>query len=91
MWRTAVAVILGTAIVGPPAGAPAAPAVTLVRLPAGGIQPQVAVDARGVVHVVYLTSSDPANADLFYTTASDEGVLAPPVRVNTGPGSAIAT
>jgi len=63
--------------------------VTLVRLPANGIQPQVAVDSDGVVHVVYF-SGDPANGDLFYATVSEAGDFSPPVRINSEPGSAIA-
>jgi hypothetical protein len=64
-------------------------AVSLVRLPAGGIQPQVAVDSRGVVHVVYFTG-EPANGDLFHATLAGDGTFSPPRRVNSEPGSAIA-
>jgi hypothetical protein len=64
--------------------------VRVVRLPAGGIQPQVAVDARGGAHVVYF-SGESANGDLLYATVNDAGQFSPPTRVNTEPGSAIAT
>ncbi len=78
---------IGTAV---PAGVQRAePAVTLVRLPAGGIQPQVAVDPAGLVHVVYF-AGEPANGDLFYARLSG-GTFSAPLRVNSEPGSAIAT
>lgn len=60
------------------------------RVPDGGIQPQVAVDARGVVHLIYL-KGDPAGCDVYYTRSSDDGATwAKPIRVNSQPGSAIA-
>jgi hypothetical protein len=64
--------------------------VSLVRLPAAGIQPQASVDAGGVVHVVYF-SGEPGNGDLFYATVTDAGAFSTPIRVNSEPGSAIAT
>jgi len=63
--------------------------VAIVRLPPGGIQPQVAVDERGVAHVVYFTG-EPANGDLFYASLNEAGTFSAPIRV-TSPGSAIAT
>ena len=83
----AACAIAGTASVG---GWQTPDGVTLVRLPSGGIQPRVAVDARGVAHVVYFTG-EPANGDLFYATVTDAGVFSAPIRVNSEPGSAIAT
>ena len=65
------------------------PPVTLVRLPGGGIQPQVVVDSKGAAHVVYF-AGDPASGDLYYATLSG-GTFSPPIRVNSEPGSAIAT
>src|SRR5919201_3874868 len=68
-----------------------ATAVQLVRVPNGGIQPDVAIDAAGVVHMVYLTGR-PAAADVFYTRSSDDGkTFSRSVRVNSLEGSAIAT
>lgn len=63
--------------------------VAVVRLPAGGIQPQVAVDRKGVAHVVYF-AGEPANGDLYYTFLNDAGGFSTPIRI-TSPGSAIAT
>src|SRR5712692_2605547 len=59
--------------------------VRLLRLPEGGLQPQTAVDDRGVLHVVYF-SGEPAGGNLFYVRSTEA-----PVRVNSQPASAIAT
>ncbi len=65
--------------------------ITLVRVPNGGIQPQVLVDARGVLHMLYL-AGDAAGGNLFYVRSTDFGAtFSAPVRVNSQEGSAIAT
>jgi hypothetical protein len=64
--------------------------VSITRLPAGGIQPQVVVDGDGTAHVVYF-KGEAANGDLYYATLTDDGVWSTPVRVNSESGSAIAT
>jgi RNA polymerase sigma factor (sigma-70 family) len=62
----------------------------LVRVPDHGIQPQVAVDAKGVVHLVYF-KGEPGAGDLFYTTSKDGVHFKPhPLRVNSQAASAIA-
>src|SRR6478672_3855579 len=67
-----------------------APKVRLVRVPDGGIQPQVAVDERGMVHLLYYKGPDGAG-DLFYVKSSDSGASwSVPIRVNSQSGSAIA-
>jgi hypothetical protein len=72
----------------PVSGAPGS--VELVRVPDGGIQPDVVTDATGIVHLVYLTG-DPAAANVFYARSSDDGrTFSKPVRVNSSDGSAIA-
>ena len=64
--------------------------VTLVRVPGGGIQPQVAVDENGAVHMIYY-QGDPQNGDLYYVGSRDGGAtFSTPLRVNSAPGSAIA-
>ncbi|HYM11850.1 MAG TPA: sialidase family protein, partial [Bryobacterales bacterium] len=64
--------------------------VTLLRVPDGGIQPQAAVDAKGVVHLIYF-KGDPAHGDLFYVRSADGGAtFSKPVQANSKPGSAIA-
>jgi hypothetical protein len=65
--------------------------VTLLRTPDGGIQPQAAVDAAGTVHLLYF-NGDPAHGDLFYARLPDgAAAFTPAVRVNSEPGSVIAT
>jgi hypothetical protein len=65
--------------------------VTLRRVPDGGIQPQVAVGSAGVVHLIYF-NGDPAHGDLCYVRSRDGGVtFSAPLRVNSTPGSAVAT
>jgi len=74
----------------PTSQAAAAVNVIVHRLPAGGVQPQVAVDSRGVVHLIYL-QGDPTRSDIFYVHSDDGGLSwSPPLRVNSQPGSAIA-
>jgi hypothetical protein len=68
------------------------PRVTVIRTPRGGIQPQ-AVSARdGTIHLLYYKGS-PGSGDLYYTrtTEGQFTVFRAPVRVNSEPGSAIAT
>lgn len=62
----------------------------LLRVPSHGIQPQTAVDAKGVVHLIYF-KGDPAAGDIFYVR-SEDGVhfSKEPLRVNSHPGSAMA-
>ncbi len=68
----------------------APPPVSVVRVPDGGIQPQVTVDKAGTVHLVYF-KGDPAHGDVFYARVSSDGRFAPSVQVNSNAGSAIAT
>src|SRR5438552_7782227 len=66
-------------------------AVTLSRVPHGGIQPEVIVDHRGVMHVLYF-SGEPRAGNLFYVRSTDYGsTFSAPIRVNSQDGSAIAT
>lgn len=64
-------------------------AVLLARVPDGGIQPQVAVDAQGHVHLLYF-KGHADSGDLYYTVAS-AGPFAKAIRVNSQSGSAMAT
>ena len=66
-------------------------AVQVQRVPGGGVQPEVAVDQRGTMHVIYL-AGDPAAANVYYVRSTDEGrTFTQPIRVNSQGGSAIAT
>ncbi len=70
---------------------PAAQAVTVVRVPDGGIQPQIAVDGAGVLHMVYFRGTA-EHGDLYYVRSPDRGAtFSAPIPVNSHPGSAIAT
>jgi inosine-uridine nucleoside N-ribohydrolase len=63
--------------------------VEIQRLPEGGMQPQVAVDTKGVVHAVYL-KGEPGAADIFYMRREGDA-WSTPIRVNSVPGSAVAS
>ena len=65
------------------------PRVELKRVPDNGIQPQVAVDQNGTVHMVYF-KGDPPQGDLFYARSKDGEKFSDPIRVNSLPGTAIA-
>ncbi|MEO7788629.1 MAG: hypothetical protein ABIX28_03560 [Vicinamibacterales bacterium] len=65
--------------------------VVVRRVPRSGIQPEAVVDAKGVLHLIYF-SGLPAGGDLYYVRSSDFGVtFSAAVRINSQPGSAIAT
>src|SRR5689334_18384616 len=69
------------------------PKVVLQKLPDGCIQPQAAVDSRGVVHLVYFKGR-PEAGDLYYVHYSvSQGIASAsaPVRVNSASNSAMAT
>jgi hypothetical protein len=95
-WICAGAAVLALAIVvqaGPKAEeeGDGAPRVTTVRVPNGGIQPQITVDSKGILHLIYYTG-DPGHGDLFYLRSRDFGrSFSEPIQVNSHPGSAIAT
>jgi hypothetical protein len=83
--------LLGLAALTAPAGeTPDAPRqVVLLRVPDRGIQPQVAVDAEGGVHLLSF-KGEPQAGDVFYTRSKDGVRFSEPLRVNSQPGSAIA-
>src|SRR5260370_27912149 len=64
--------------------------IRLLRVPEGGLQPQMAIDERGLLHLVYYTG-DAHQGDLFYVRSSNFGAnFSPALRVNSQPGSAVA-
>jgi hypothetical protein len=67
----------------------AVPKVELKRVPGGGIQPQVAVEPNGTIHLVYFRG-DPAEGDIFYTRSKDGENFSPPIQVNSVPAAAVA-
>jgi hypothetical protein len=69
---------------------PTAAAVKRLRVPDRGIQPQVIVDGKGAVHMIYFRG-DPRHGDIFYIRSTDEGThFSRPLQVNSDAGSAIA-
>ena len=66
-------------------------AVTLARVPRGGIQPAATVDSRGTLHLLYF-AGEPHGGNLFYVRSTDYGqTFSTAIRVNSQEGSAIAT
>src|SRR5437879_368233 len=64
--------------------------VSVVRTPDGGIQPQVAVDSAGTVHLIYYKGKDGAGDVYYVTQKAGEKEFSKPMRVNSRAGSAIA-
>jgi hypothetical protein len=64
--------------------------VRVESIPEGGLQPQILVDAKGAVHLVYL-KGDAKACDIRYThRPTAEAEWAAPITVNSIPKSAIA-
>jgi len=64
--------------------------VKRLRVPDRGIQPQVAVDGKGVLHLIYFRGA-PGHGDIFYVRSTDEGAtFSRPLQVNSEDGSSIA-
>lgn len=73
-----------------PAAAQAVP-VNLLRTPNNGLQPQAVLDERGTLHLIYL-AGEPSASDIFYVRRdAGQPEFSAPVRVNSQPGSAIAS
>lgn len=65
-------------------------AMEILRLPAGGVQPQAVVTPDGTIHVVYLRG-DPKASDVWYARCPPgETNFSSVIRVNSEPGSAVA-
>src|SRR5947209_1437781 len=70
---------------GVPSRAPSAK-VTVARVPENGIQPRVAVDDRGRLHMVYF-AGDARHGNLFYVRSTDAGAtFSAALRVNSRDG-----
>lgn len=64
--------------------------VKLVRTPEGGIQPQAAVDSRGVVHLIFY-KGESGGGDLFYARQEPgREFFSQPLPVNSQPRNAMA-
>jgi hypothetical protein len=65
--------------------------ISLVRTPNNGIQPQAVMDARGCLHLIYFTG-EPGGGDVYYLRREPgKEAFSTPRRVNSQPGSVIAT
>lgn len=88
--KPSVSHLLALATVLAIASAAHAAAVSVARIPAGGVQPQAMVDDKGDIHLIYLTG-DAAASDIFYVRSSDAGkTWSSPLRVNSEAGAAVA-
>ena len=87
----AVAMIASFAAFSAPVQADAnSPKVEIIGVPHGGVQPQIAFDRKGVLHLVYMLG-DATHSDIFHVRSTDGGrTFSAPVRVNSQAGSAIA-
>lgn len=86
----ATVLFAGLAITPLTSGFSSSDAVRLLRVPHGGIQPDVAVGDSGVLHALYFLG-EPRAGDLFYVRSSDNGLtFSKPIRVNSQVASAIA-
>ena len=64
--------------------------VSIRRVPNGGIQPQIAVEPNGAIHMIYF-AGDPKGGNLFYVQWAPGGEgFSRPLRVNSQEGSVIA-
>jgi hypothetical protein len=87
MRRILVVSVLGLLLT----AASAAARPTILRTPNGGVQPQAVIDAKGVIHLVYLKGRE-GECDVFYARKEPgKERFSEPIRVNSVPGSAIAT
>ena len=64
--------------------------IVLVRVPDAGLQPAAEVDDAGRVHLIYFRGA-PSGGDVFYVSRPPTSEFSTPVRVNSQPGSVIAT
>ncbi|MDE3180719.1 MAG: hypothetical protein KGM47_13810, partial [Acidobacteriota bacterium] len=69
---------------------PALPAVTLLRAPQCGIQPQTALDSRDVLHMIYFEGNAAAGNIEYVRRSPGAANFSAPIRVNSQPDSAVA-
>jgi hypothetical protein len=66
-------------------------AVTLLRVPNGGLQPQAVTDAKGALHLIYFKGDNAGAGNLFYVRReAGKERFSEPIQVNSRPGSACA-
>src|SRR5438309_11316439 len=67
-----------------------APQVRLLRTPDNGIQPQAAVDAKGVVHLIYFKGDSNGGDILYVRREPGQQDFSKPIQVNSQPRTAMA-
>jgi hypothetical protein len=83
-------VLLALLVVGTTTAAQGDDALTVLRTPGGGIQPQAAVDARGTLHLIYFTG-EAKGGDIWYVRQeAGSAEFSPPRRINSQPASVMA-
>jgi hypothetical protein len=91
LWTIAIAIVTATTVVySETARTPQAPQVKLLRTPDGGIQPQTALDSRGVLHMIYFSGDAAAGNIEYVRRAAGAKAFSKPIRVNSQPDSALA-
>ena len=76
-------------LIAPTAGAEV-PRVRLMAAPDGGIQPQAAVDAKGVVHLIYFRGEARAGEIFYVRREPGRENFSKPIPVNSQPRTAMA-
>ena len=90
LWISVLLIAIGTASTAHGEETGESPAVTTMRVPEGGIQPQVVVDHDGGIHMTYF-KGDAHGGDIFYVKSTDGGrSFSSSIKVNSRPGSAVA-
>jgi hypothetical protein len=90
MTRRQATIACAAAITGFSADKDSPSRIHFLRVPQDGIQPQVVLDERGALHLIYYTG-DAHHGDLFYAQSKDfGGKFLASIRVNSQSGSAVA-
>ena len=74
------------------AGEPAGQLVQLIRTPDGGLQPELVVDDKEILHLIYFKEGDPGHertCSMYARTTGARAIPAPEIRVNSDPGAAV--
>ena len=64
--------------------------IETLRVPSDGLQPQIVIDAKGTLHLIYF-NGEPAGGDLFYVRREPgKSNFSPLIRINSVPNSAVS-
>jgi len=90
LWTVAIVFAAAAFVYSTTTQSSQAPQVKLLRTPNGGIQPQTARDAHGVLHMIYFTGDAAAGNIEYVRRAPGAKTFSKPIRVNSQPESALA-